>query len=434
MKPIQKAARRGVGFVLGASGIGTLIEWYDFFVYGSLAPIIGSIFFPPTASPLVNLLNAFLAFAVGYIMRPVGALVFGYMGDKWGRKVTFFIVLIVMGVATIVMGSLPTYAQAGVLSTIGLFITRLIQGFSIGGELGGAVTYIMEYAPQNKRAFYTAAIPAMTTLGLLLANMSVYAASAILGTNALYSYGWRIPFWIAAGVVVIGIIFRWLLEETPVYKEYFTQGKVLKSPTTSAFRKAGKLMLLIFLINMAATTIWYTAHISNYSYWITVSKIPVNTTLITFSILLAITSFMYIIGGYLADKFGRKTVFKWTYTIAAITGFPLVYTFVATNNILILSIASLIFLVYAAFGFVTSTISFNELAPANVRYTTYSFPYHLAVGLLGGFTPYVTIWLALTLGTSVAGVLYTVIATIISAIVAWIWYPETKGFDIKKTL
>lgn len=434
MKASQITTRRSLGFLIAATGIGTLIEWYDFFIYATLAPVIGSIFFPPTASPLVSLLNALLAFAVGYLMRPVGALVFGYMGDKWGRKITFSVVLIIMGIATVGMGFLPTYAEAGVLSSTLLFLARLIQGFSIGGELGGGVAYIAENAPENRRGMYVTFIPAMTTLGLMLATITVYVTSATLGTSALYTYAWRIPFWIAAGVIVIGIIFRWLLEETPVYKDYSTKGKVLRSPVASSFTKAWQLILLIFLINMAATTIWYTAHLTFYTYWTSISKIPLNTTLTVFSVLLFIATIMYIIGGYLSDKFGRKTIFKWTYTLAVITGFPLAYAFVATSNIFILALVSLIFLIYAAFGFGTSTVSFIELAPANIRYTTYSFPYHLAVGILGGFTPYISIWLVLNLGTPVAGVLYTVIATAISALVAWIWYPETKGYDIYKTI
>jgi len=367
-------------------------------------------------------------------MRPVGALVFGHIGDKWGRKTTFFLVLVIMGVATVVMGSLPTYAQAGVLSTIGLFITRLIQGFSIGGEIGGMATYIVENAPAGKRAYYTSIASGMITAGLFLATLTIYSTSAILGTSGLYSYGWRILFWIAAEIVVIGIIFRLFLQETPVYKDYAIQGKTLKSPIAAAFRKAGRAMLLIFLIDIALTVDWYFTHISNYTYMLTISKVPVNTALLAYTILLVIAPFMYVISGYLADKYGRKTMLKWIFTLTAITAFLIGYKFTVTNNIFILSIVSLIFLVFAAFSTASAFTSFDEIAPANVKYTAYSFPYHAGVGILGGFTPYITIWLILTLGTSIAGSLYPAIASVISAVVAWIWYPETRDIDIRKTV
>jgi len=167
---------------------------------------------------------------------------------------------------------------------------------------------------------------------------------------------------------------------------------------------------------------------------LTISKVPVNTALLAYTILLVIAPFMYVIGGYLADKYGRKTMLKWIFTLTAITAFLIGYKFTVTNNIFILSIVSLIFLVFAAFSTASALTSFDEIAPANVKYTAYSFPYHVGVGILGGFTPYITIWLILTLGTSIAGSLYPAIASVISAVVAWIWYPETRDIDIRKTV
>lgn len=417
-------------FITFASGIGMFLEVFDFLVYGYLATIIAEIFFPPMV-PAAALLSALAVFGVGYLMRPVGSLVFGHISDKYGRKVAFAFTLIIMGIATIGIGLSPTYEAVGILATIILIIFRLLQGFSLGGEFGSATTYMLEHAPSHRRALYASIVQGMWPLGILAAVVTLYLVSA-LSKEAMLSWGWRIPFLVAGVIAIVGLIARLMLEETPVFKEIERRGLVAKSPIVEAFKKAWLPFLIVLLLQVAETSIWYSSFLTTFIYWQVVSKVPYATALFSYIILMIITFFTYILGGYLTDVYGRRPIFRYTYSIAALTVIPLFYVFNVTSNPLFLGITTYILLIYAAFGNADLGAAFPELMPADVRVTGFGFAYQIATGIYGGFIPYISTALLLTFHNPALSVLYVAIGLAIGAIVAWLWLPETKGVDLTR--
>src|ERR1700754_184554 len=311
--------------VILASSLGTVFEWYDFYLYGSLAAIIGKQFFTGL-NETSQFIFALLAFAAGFAVRPFGAIVFGRVGDLIGRKYTFLITIIIMGTSTFLVGVLPGYSTIGVLAPVLLIALRLLQGLALGGEYGGAATYVAEHAPQGKRGLYTSFIQITATFGLFLSLLVILGTRLGLGTEAFEAWGWRIPFLISAILVGVSVYIRLQLQESPVFKEMKEQGKGSKAPLTEAFGKWPNLKLVILAL-LGATAgqavVWYTGQF--YSLYFLTQSLKIDATaanLLIAAALLIATPF-FVVFGALSDKIGRKPVVLAGCLLAALTYFPI---------------------------------------------------------------------------------------------------------------
>jgi len=424
-----------MGLAIGASMIGMIIEVYDFLVYGYVAGIIGNLLFPPTANPLTSLLLALLVFGVGFFFRPLGGFIFGHIGDKFGRKSAFIITLLLMGIASLGMGLLPTYVEVGILATILLVLFRILQGISVGGEAGTAIVFIQEHSPSERRAFYTSFVNSGWAIGPFLAVLTLYINTVILGPAAVKAWGWRVPFFIGVGLAVIGIIMRLFVLETPIFTQIKSRGEVVKNPIVISFRKVWKQMLIVFVLYGVQGIVYYTASITTFTtLWLTVSNIPLATTAIAFAIMNLVGMVAMWIAGYAMDKYGRRPFIIGGYLFFAISIIPLYSLFFVTKNVFILAVATALPLLTSLITYMSIAISLAEWIPSNVRVAGYSIPNQLGVGFLGGFTPFITALILAITGSILWAISYVSIAALIASLIGLLLYPETKGIDITKTL
>ncbi|MDD1529330.1 MFS transporter [Bradyrhizobium sp. WBOS7] len=312
-------------FVILASSLGTVFEWYDFYLYGSLAGIIGAQFFS-AYPPATRDIFALLAFAAGFLVRPFGAIVFGRVGDIVGRKYTFLVTILIMGLSTFIVGLLPNAATIGIAAPIILIVLRLAQGLALGGEYGGAATYVAEHAPNGKRGFYTSFIQTTATLGLFLSLLVILFTRTALGEADFAAWGWRIPFLVSVLLLGISVWIRLRLNESPVFQKMKEEGKSSKAPLTEAFGnwQNGKLVLLALLGGvMGQGVVWYTGQFYALFFLQSILKVDGYTAnlLIAWSLLLG-TGF-FIVFGALSDKIGRKPIILGGCLIAALTFFPI---------------------------------------------------------------------------------------------------------------
>jgi MFS family permease len=321
-------------FVIFASSLGTVFEWYDFYLFGSLAGIIGAQFFgvidPATNQPMFNQATrdifALLAFAAGFIVRPFGAIVFGRVGDIVGRKYTFLVTILLMGISTFIVGLLPNAATIGIAAPIILISLRLLQGLALGGEYGGAATYVAEHSPPGKRGYYTSFIQTTATLGLFLSLLVILLTRTILGEPEFAAWGWRIPFLVSVVLLGVSVWIRLRLNESPVFKKMKEEGKSSKSPLTESFGNwSNAKIVLIALIGgtMGQGVVWYTGQFYALFFMQSILKVDGYTAnlLIAWSLLLG-TGF-FIFWGSLSDKIGRKPIILAGCLIAALSFFPI---------------------------------------------------------------------------------------------------------------
>ncbi len=328
-------------FVILASSLGTVFEWYDFYLFGSLAGIIGAQFFgvidASTGQPMFTQATrdifALLAFAAGFIVRPFGAIVFGRVGDIVGRKYTFLVTILIMGLSTFIVGILPNAATIGIAAPIILIGLRLLQGLALGGEYGGAATYVAEHAPQGKRGYYTSFIQTTATLGLFLSLMVILVTRSVLGEPEFAAWGWRVPFLVSVVLLGISVWIRLRLNESPVFQKMKDEGKTSKAPLTEAFGNwsNAKLVLIALLGGvMGQGVVWYTGQFYALFFMQSILKVDGYTAnlLIAWSLLLG-TGF-FIVFGALSDKIGRKPIILAGCLIAALTFFP-IFKMITTN-------------------------------------------------------------------------------------------------------
>jgi len=311
--------------VIFASSLGTVFEWYDFYLYAVLAPFFAALFFPP-GNQTAALLSAFAAYAAGFLVRPFGALVFGRIGDLVGRKYTFLVTIVFMGTATFLVGLLPTYSSIGWLAPILMVTLRLVQGLALGGEYGGAATYVAEHAPQGKRGYDTAWIQTTATIGLFLALLIIYLCRSNMDAKDFAEWGWRIPFWLSLVLLVFSIYIRLKLHESPVFQKMKAEGKGSKSPLTDSFFKYpnNKYVVLALLGATAGQgVVWYTGQFYALFFLTITLKLDYVSayTLIGASLLLGTPFFIFF--GWLSDKIGRLKIIMAGCLIAAVTYFPL---------------------------------------------------------------------------------------------------------------
>ncbi|ABR91219.1 transporter of the MFS superfamily [Janthinobacterium sp. Marseille] len=311
--------------VIFASSLGTVFEWYDFYLYGSLAAIIAKQFFAGT-DPNTAFIFALLAFAAGFIVRPFGAIVFGRLGDMIGRKYTFLVTIVIMGTSTFIVGLLPNYASIGIAAPIILIILRILQGLALGGEYGGAATYVAEHAPHGKRGAFTSWIQTTATMGLFMSLLVILGTRTAMGEEAFADWGWRIPFLVSVFLLGISVWIRLSMNESPAFLKMKSEGKASKAPLTEAFAKWGNLKIVILaLIGLTAgqAVVWYTGQFYALFFLTQTLKVdgPTANILIAASLLLA-TPF-FVIFGSLSDKIGRKPIIMAGCLIAALTYFPI---------------------------------------------------------------------------------------------------------------
>ncbi len=376
---------------IGAASVGTVFEWYDFYLYGSLATYITHHFFSGV-NETTGYIFALLAFAAGFAVRPFGALVFGRLGDLWGRKNTFLVTMLLMGLSTFVVGMLPSYEQIGILAPVSLVIMRLVQGLALGGEYGGAATYVAEHAPQGRRGLYTSFIQVTATFGLFLSLVVILLTRKSLGEDAFQAFGWRVPFLVSILLLGVSLWIRLQLSESPSFQRMVDEGKGSKAPLTDAFGKWPNLKIVILaLVGLTAgqAVVWYTGQF--YTLFFLEKTLKLDGALtngLVASALLLGTPF-FVLFGWLSDKIGRKPIIMLGCVLAALTYMPLFKSLtVAANPQLAAAVASAPVTVVAdpadcAFQFdpVGKTV-FNSscdlaksyLAKAGVTYTNQAAP------------------------------------------------------------
>jgi MFS family permease len=320
--------------VIFASSLGTVFEWYDFYLYGSLAAIIGAKFFTQFPEGARNIF-ALLAFAAGFLVRPFGALVFGRLGDLVGRKYTFLITIVIMGLSTFIVGMMPTAETIGILAPVMLIALRLLQGLALGGEYGGAATYVAEHAPHGRRGFYTSWIQTTATLGLFLSLIVILLARSWVGEAAFTDWGWRIPFLVSILLLGVSVWIRLQLEESPVFKRMKAEGKHSKAPLTESFLvwKNAKIAILALIgLTAGQAVVWYTGQFYALFFIQSVLRVDAFTANLLIAWSLALGTGGFILFGWLSDRIGRKPIILAGCLLAVITYFPVFKAITATAN------------------------------------------------------------------------------------------------------
>lgn len=314
--------------VISASSLGTLIEWYDFYIFGSLATIISEKFFPST-NPTTAFLATLATFAAGFIVRPFGALVFGRLGDIVGRKHTFLLTLVIMGLSTFLIGCIPTYENFAFAPFL-ILILRLLQGLALGGEYGGAATYVAEHAPDNKKGFYTSFIQTTATLGLLLSLVVIISLQNLLSKEEYYDWGWRLPFLFSIVLVMVSIVIRLKMQESPLFKELKAEGKTSVNPIKESFGKKQNLklvLLALFGATMGQGVVWYTSQFYAQTFLLKTCGIESTQANTWLGIALVLATPFFIFFGWLSDKIGRKSIMLTGMLLAIFCYRPIFKTF-----------------------------------------------------------------------------------------------------------
>ncbi len=321
----SRAMSKDERFVVFASSVGTVFEWYDFYLYATLAPFFAALFFPP-GNDTAALLSAFATYAAGFLVRPFGALVFGRLGDMIGRKYTFLVTMMVMGIATFLVGLLPTFASIGWGAPVLLVGLRLLQGLALGGEYGGAATYVAEHAPSNRRGYSTSWIQTTATIGFFLSLVVILISRSTLSTADFAEWGWRIPFIVSAFLLIFSIWIRLKLNESPVFQKMKSEGRASKSPLTDSFLRSPNNKFVLFAL-LGATAgqgvVWYTGQFYALFFLTITQKVDYQTAYIMVGIALLLGTPFFVIFGSLSDRIGRLKIILAGCVIAALTYFPL---------------------------------------------------------------------------------------------------------------
>ncbi|HEX3109111.1 MAG TPA: MFS transporter [Thermoanaerobaculia bacterium] len=381
--------------IIFASSLGTMIEWYDFYIFGSLAAVMSALLFPGK-DPTWDLIKYWALFATGFVVRPFGAIVFGRIGDMIGRKYAFMVTLSIMGLSTFLIGCIPTYATIGFVAPLIVVVLRLLQGLALGGEYGGAAVYVAEHVPDNKRGFYTSFIQITATLGLFVSLLVVLGVKGMMSEAAFKSWGWRIPFLLSIILVAMSFYIRMKLSESPLYASLKSQGKTSTAPLKEAFGNWSNfkiVLLVLFGATAGQGVVWYTGQFYALSFMQSIMKVGVVQSSIVVAIAVLLAMPFFTIFGALSDRIGRLKVMMAGNLIAAITYLPIYHAMVTSSpdpkhpNMLMLTLLVFIQVIYVTMVYGPIAAFLIESFPAKIRYTSFSLPYHLGNGWFGGTLP-----------------------------------------------
>jgi MFS family permease len=469
--------------VIVAAAVGTMIEWYDFYIFGSLATIISPLFYPGGNETLA--LIAYLStFAVGFVVRPFGALVFGRIGDRVGRKYAFLVTLVLMGGSTALVGVLPIYATVGLAAPIALLLIRVVQGLALGGEYGGAAVYVAEHVPDDRRGFYTSFIQITATLGLFLSLVVILLVQSAMTPEAFRAWGWRIPFLISIGLLGVSLYIRLRMRESPIFQHIKTTGRTSARPLKEAFTEwpnLKRVLISLFGATAGQGVVWYTGQFYALFYLQTILKVHATSAAVIVAVALLLGVPLFVAAGALSDRIGRKRLMMAGCLLAAVSYVPIyqamqraagsgVVTAVSQRNPVtgaisltpqtevggalvpatevlpyrgiadLLSTSAawrLIGLVFLQVVFVTMVYGpiaayLVEAFPARIRYTAMSLPYHIGNGVFGGLLPLIGLYTVASTGNIYAGLIYPIAVAGVTVVVGSLLLEETHGERIWK--
>ena len=422
--------------VITAASAGNVIEWYDFYIFGSLATILSVKFFEKS-HPVAALLSTIALFTAGFLVRPLGAFVFGWMGDRVGRKYTFLLTLVGMALGTGAIGLIPTFEQIGLAAAIILFCLRMIQGLCLGGSYGGAITYVAEHVPEDRRGYYTSWLQTSPTLGIVLSLVIIIATRTYFGEAAFNDWAWRIPFLCSFLLVFVTIYMRITFEESPVYAEIKAKGQTSKNPWSEAFLNPANLKYVVIatIVVLGEGVVWYSSQFWALFYLQTVSKMDTLTSALIVGAGLVIGTPTLVLFGWLSDIIGRKPVILGGFLLAAITYFPL-YTWLGAVTqpgninapIAILIIAILVAYVGMVYGPIGAFLA--EFFPGRIRYTAVSMPYMIGNGWGGGLVPFITTAVYTSTGSLAQALIYPIAVPAVCFVLSLFLMPETRKMKI----
>jgi MFS family permease len=421
--------------VIVAAAVGNVIEWYDFYIFGSLAAILSVKFFEQT-HPVAALLSTIALFTAGFLIRPLGAFLFGWLGDRVGRKYTFLITLTGMGLGTGVIGLIPSFQSIGVTAAILLFGLRMIQGLCLGGEYGGAITYVAEHVSDERRGYYTGWLQTSPTLGIVVSMIVIVGTRAYLGTEAFNDWGWRIPFLVSFLLVAIAIYIRLQLQETPIFEEIKAKGLMTKNPWKEAFLSSNfKFVVIASIVVIGQGVVWYSGQFWALYFLQQVSKVDVVTSSYIVGIALLIATPTLIFFGWLSDLIGRKPVILGGMLLASLTYYPL-YSWLGTVTqpgninypVAVFIICILVSYVGMTYGPIGAFLA--EYFPGRIRYTSVSVPYHIGNGWGGGLVPFITSASFQATGSLGYALIYPIAVPAVCFVLALFLMPETRKISI----
>jgi MFS family permease len=423
--------------IIFASGLGTMIEWYDFYIFGSLAVVMSELMFPK-GDPGWALIKTWALFATGFVVRPFGAIVFGRIGDLVGRKYAFLVTLTIMGLSTFLIGVLPTYAQIGLLAPTILLVLRLLQGLALGGEYGGAAVYVAEHVPDNKRGYYTSFIQITATLGLFVSLGVVLAVKKAMPDADFKAWGWRIPFLASLLLVAISFYIRSKLQESPLFASIKAQGKASIAPLRESFGNWANfkiVLLVLFGATAGQGVVWYTGQFYALSFLQTVLKIDLATASIIVAIALLFGMPFFVVFGALSDRIGRLKIMMAGNLIAALTYIPIYHAMkkygeAAHPNIAMLALLVFIQVIYVTMVYGPIAAFLIEAFPARIRYTSFSLPYHLGNGWFGGTLPLIAGLLVAKTGNIYSGLYWSIGIALMTFIVGSLALSESHRTEI----
>ena len=463
-----------IWMVILASSVGTMIEWYDFYIFGSLAVVLSQKFYP-TGNATFALIAYLSTFAVGFMVRPFGALFFGRIGDLVGRKYAFLVTLTIMGFGTFLIGLMPTYATAGWFAPIALIAIRVFQGLALGGEYGGAAIYVAEHVPDNKRGYWTSYIQITATLGLFFSVITVVILQFYMTPANFQAYGWRIPFLLSVILVMISLYIRLKMAESPIFTQIKSTGMSSAQPLKDAFTQWPNFKLvLISLLGATAGqgVVWYTGQYYALFYLQTILKVNLRTSFIIVAIAMLLGMPFFTVFGALSDKIGRKKIIMAGCLLAVVTYYPIYHAMesAAGNHVVTFksqlapvtkaptltplttdpadpsklvpakeaanpNVPMLVLLVFIQVLYVTMVYGpiaayLVEAFPAKIRYSSFSLPYHIGNGVFGGFVPLVGIYMCYLTGNIYSGLWYPMAVAAMTFIVGSFLLKETVNVKI----
>jgi len=427
-----------IRLVIAASSAGTIFEWYDFFIYGTLASLIGAAFVP-SDNELARTLTVWAGFAVGFGFRPLGAILFGYLGDKLGRKYTFLVTVTLMGIATAGVGLVPSVRTIGLAAPAIVILLRIMQGLALGGEYGGAAIFVSEHCPPERRGFYTGFIQASVVGGFVLSLIVVLLSKLVLGEGVWTVWGWRVPFVLSLVLLAVSLWMRLKLSESPVFQAMRAENRQAKNPFVESFTYPGnpkRLFVALFGVAAGLTVIWYTAMFRGLSFLTGPMHVEETAAEIIVGISAAFGMSFFVYFGSLSDKLGRKAPIVWGYALTLVLLFPCFWAIgwvmgpslaIAGPDVTITPGGTQIMVIMAAlltlsalsgatYGSVAALLA--EMFPPKIRYSSVSIPYHFGTGYFGGFLPLIATWIVARTGNPYSELWYTWGVVLVALIVA----------------